>query len=49
MVSGKNRIYNDVAEVVSSIPTVGRKIFFSIYRHSRFIISLPIYIIGIYF
>ena len=29
-----------IIEVVSSIPAVGHKIFFSVFRHSLFIISL---------
>ena len=32
----------DVVEVVSSNPAVSYKIFFSIFRHSRFIISFHI-------
>ena len=35
-------VQGPVGEVVSSIPAVGHKILFSIFRHSWFIISLHI-------
>ena len=44
-----SEVLGGVAEVVTSNPTLGHKIFFSIYRHRRFInLSMSFFIINLY-